>query len=175
MISQAKYFVKDLDMMLGKNKFRFITIWLTQTFWGIFWYRMERSLFLVFGDYYRYLRIVIAPINFLIQSITNIDIHYTADIKGGLLILHPSVGVVISGYSQIGEKLTLTGGNIIGSKAGSIHGDIRIGSNCTLGANAAIIGPVRLGNNIKIAAMACVVADCIIDGVTLIGVPAKQK
>lgn len=32
------------------------------------------------------------------------DIHYKADIKGGLLVLHPSVGCVISGQSIIGEK-----------------------------------------------------------------------
>jgi len=42
-----------------------------------------------------------------------------------------------------------------------------------MGANAVIIGPVTLGNKINIGASACVVKDCLTDGVSLMGVPAK--
>ena len=103
--------------MLGKHKIRIIHIWLSRSFAGIFIYRLERSLFLVFGNSYGYLRILFIPITNLIQAYSNIDIHYKANIKGGILILHPSVGCVISGKTIIGQNLTLTGGNIIGVRS----------------------------------------------------------
>ncbi|WP_407032772.1 DapH/DapD/GlmU-related protein [Polluticaenibacter yanchengensis] len=101
------------------------------------------------------------------------DIHYKADVKGGLLVLHPSVGVVISGRSIIGSNLTLTGGNVIGGRGGTEYGGIQIGDNCGLGANAVILGPVKLGRNISVGSLACVLKDCNVDGTTLVGVPAK--
>ena len=91
-----------------------------------------------------------------------------------MLILHPSVGCVISGQSIIGENLTLTGGNIIGLKKIKGKEEFRIGNNCSLGANATIIGPLILGNNIKIGASACVVRSCVNDNSTLVGVPAYE-
>ncbi|MFZ6013939.1 MAG: hypothetical protein ACOYXT_26605 [Bacteroidota bacterium] len=113
------------------------------------------------------------PIFNLIQSYSNLDLHYKADIKGGLLVLHPSLGVVVSGLSDIGHNMTLTGGNTIGARPGCGYGEIKIGNHCTLGANAVILGPIRLGNKINVGALACVVKDCETDHATLIGVPAK--
>lgn len=102
--------------MLGKHKLRILTFWLSRVFWGVLAYRIERSLYLVFPKFYRFLRVLFLPILYIIRTYCNIDIHYKADIKGGLIILHPSLGVVISSYAVIGKNLTLTGGNIIGSK-----------------------------------------------------------
>ena len=89
------------------------------------------------------------------------------------MVLHPSVGAVVSGLSVVGRNLTLTGGNVIGAKPHTKRGEIIIGDNCSMGANAVVIGPVKLGNNINIGASACVVKDCLSDGVSLMGVPAK--
>ena len=75
--------------------------------------------------------------------------------------MHPSVGIVIARFSVIGVNLTLTGGNIIGGKAGCTYGDISIGDNCSLGANTLIIG-----------ASACVIKDCTINNSTLLRVLA---
>jgi serine acetyltransferase len=102
-----------------------------------------------------------------------LEIHYKADIKGGLLVLHASVGCVVSGLAIIGENLTLTGGNIIGGRAGCRRGDLVIGDNCSLGANAVILGPLKLGNHIEIAASALVVNNCLDDNCMMLGVPAK--
>lgn len=106
---------------------------------------------------------------------SNLDIHYKADIKGGLLILHPAVGVVISGQAVIGENLTLTGGNIIGAKKNCEAGSFKIGDNCSFGANATLIGPLIIGNNIQIGASACVVKSFKQDNLMLVGVPAEIK
>ena len=171
---QITYFSKDVKRMLGKHKIRVFHIWLSKSFWGVLLYRFERSLFLLFRNSYGILRVPFIPIQLIIQTYSNIEIHYKAEIKGGLLILHPSVGCVISGQSIIGENLTLTGGNIIGLKKIKGKEEFRIGDNCSLGANATIIGPLILGNNIKIGASACVVKSCLNDNSTLVGVPADE-
>lgn len=169
-MSQLKFFKKDLIRMLGKEKWRIFIILFSRTFLGIFCYRIDRSLYLLLGLKYRYIRIILSPFFYLLQAYTNIDIHYKTSIGPGLLILHPSVGIVVSGRVKIGANLTLTGGNIIGMSAKKGYFDI--GNNCSLGANACIIGPLQLGNNINIGALACVIKSYNTDNLTLIGVPA---
>ena len=174
MLQQLQYFSEDIHRLLGKHKIRILHVWLSRVFWGLFLYRFERGMFLTFGRAYEYFRIILIPIYNLWQSYSNMDIHYKADIKGGLIVLHPSVGVVVSGRSIIGRRLTLTGGNIIGARGECPWGGLVIGDECGLGANAVILGPVKLGNRISIGASACVVNDCLEDGVSLVGVPAKK-
>ena len=170
-MGQIKYLQKDIVRILGKDKWRIIIILFSRIFIGIFWYRVERALYLLLGKKYQIIRVLLSPFFYLIQAYTNIDIHYKATIGPGLLILHSSVGVVVSGKAIIGKNLTLTGGNIIGMSEKS--GGLIIGDNCSLGANACIIGPLTLGNNIKIGSCACVVKSYEDDMLTLVGVPAR--
>ena len=171
---QLECFIIDVKRMLGKHKIRILHVWLSRSFWGILLYRLERSLFLVLGRYYGFFRVPFIPFVNLIQAYSNIDIHYMAAIKEGISILHPSVGIVISGQSIIGKGLTLTGGNVIGIGKASNETDFVIGDNCTLGANAVIIGPLHLANNIVIGASGCVVKNCTTSNSVLVGVPAKE-
>jgi serine acetyltransferase len=173
MLTQAKYFIKDVRRMLGKYKIRILHIWLSRVFCGIFLYRLERGLYTTIGRAYEYIRVIFIPLFNLMQAYSNLEIHYKADIKGGLKVLHASAGCVVSGLSVIGENLTLTGGNIIGGRAGCRRGELVIGDNCSLGANAVILGPVRLGNDIEVSASALVVNDCSEDNCMMLGVPAK--
>jgi serine acetyltransferase len=170
---QITYLYNDINRMIGRNKYRWLYVWISRSFIGIFSYRLERSFYLITGENYKYLRILILPILTLFQVYSNMDINYKADIKGGFLILHPALGCVISGYSIIGEHLTLTGGNVIGLKKAIKHGEFIIGNGCTLGANAVILGPMTLGDNIQIGASACVTQSFVGHDVTLVGVPAK--
>lgn len=174
MNQQIKFFFQDIKRMLGKNKIRLIHIWLSRVFWGIFLYRIERSGYLLFGNSYKYIRIIFIPVFNLIQAYSNIDINYRADIGGGFIVLHPSMGVVISGFAVIGNSLSLTGGNVIGIRKECKPGDFKIGDYCSLGANAVILGPVILGNGISVGALACVVKNCNADNATLLGIPAKE-
>jgi serine O-acetyltransferase len=174
MFQQLIYLKQDIIRLIGKKRARILNIWLSRSFWGVLTYRFERGLFMTFGSGYRIIRFPLSPMYYLIQQYTNIEIHYASDIKGGIKILHPSAGVVISGLAVIGCNITLTGGNIIGVRSKCKHGDIQIGGGCTMGANAVILGPIKLGNDLRIGALACVVKDCLDDGATLIGVPAKK-
>ncbi|WP_053990386.1 serine acetyltransferase [Mangrovimonas sp. TPBH4] len=170
---QFKYLMQDVRRMIGRNKLRWLIILITRSFVGVFFYRFERCLYLVFGDYYKYIRIFFLPLLLLVQAYSNLDLHYKANIKGGLLILHPAMGCVISGYCNIGENLTLTGGNIIGVGKAVKNKEYRLDNNCSLGANAVIIGPIILGKNTAVGASACVVRSFEQGEVTLLGVPAK--
>ncbi len=89
----------------------------------------------------------------------------------GLLIYHAG-SIIINGGSNIGENLKLHGGNCIGNNGKDSMCPI-IGDGVEVGYGGVVIGNVTLGNNIKIAANATVVKDCLFDGATLVGTPAK--
>jgi len=172
MLQQLRFFIQDYSRATGKYWFRGFYIWLSFSIIGIFFYRLERGLFLIFGNFYRFLRVPLSPLLYLIEALSHVDINYHADIKGGLVILHHSMGVVINGGAIIGKNLTLTGGNVIGGKKSFKRGDFVIGDNCFLGANAVIMGPLIMGNSVAVGASACVVKDVPTDA-TVGGVPAK--
>ena len=104
----------------------------------------------------------------------NHDINYQAEIGKGLLILHPGLGIVVSGYTIAGDYLTLTGGNCIGIRQSVNRGDLVIGDGVYLGANAVILGPVKIGDQVVIGAGAVVIHDAP-DNAILVGVPASIK
>jgi len=148
---------------------------MSRSFWGILEYRVERFFFLVFGNWYRFIRLPFIPALNLIQAYSNIEIPYRAEIKGGLQIFHPSAGIVVSQFAVIGEDVILYGGNVIGTRELHRGGVIRIGSRCILGANSVVLGPVHIANGCRIGALACVIHDCHSEGASLVGVPAKIK
>ncbi len=173
MMLQWKYFFSDISRVLGRKKYRIFIIFFTRSFWGLLSYRFERSLFLFFGKYYAIIRLPFIPLFFIFQVFSNIEIHYKASIEGGILILHPSIGIVISGRAKIGKNLTLVGGNVIGLNEKSEGTFFLIGDNCYMGSNSVILGPIELGNNITIGASSCVVKSFLTENSTLVGVPAK--
>lgn len=172
MKEQFTFLIQDLKRIVGAKYYRWLIIFFTRSFFGVFLYRMERVGFLLFGKYYNFIRLPFIPLFVLLQSFSNIDIHYKANIKGGVLILHPSLGIVISGRAKIGYNLTLTGGNTIGLNANSKETVFCIGNNCEMGANAVIIGPIIIADNCKIGASACVIKNFTVNDSVLVGVPA---
>lgn len=173
-MNQIKYFYQDINKLLGRNKWRIVIVFFYRSFWGVFIYRFERLLYLLLGRPYKALRILLLPIYSILYWYSNSEIHYQADIKGGISILHSSLGVVVSGRSKIGKNLTLIGGNCIGVQANKGGADFILGDNLTLGVNSTIIGPITLGNNIKVGASACVSKSFTESNITLVGVPAKK-
>ncbi len=91
----------------------------------------------------------------------------------GLLIYH-SGSIVINGHSKIGKNLKLHGCNCVGNLGDE---DLRcpiIGDNVEFGVGAIAIGNIKIGNNIKIGANATCVKSCEEDGITLVGTPAQK-
>lgn len=54
------------------------------------------------------------------------------------------------------------------------YGCPTIGSNVRLGANAQVLGDIRIADGVKIGAGAVVVHSCLIEGATLLGIPARE-
>src|ERR1019366_1765702 len=109
------------------------------------------------GSPYGVIRPLFFPVFTLLRFLSaEHEIDYSADIGKGLRVLHPTLGVVVSGHTIAGENLTLKGGNCNGSRTAMQLGDIAIGSNVSLGANAVILGPVRIGDGCAIGAGAVV-------------------
>src|SRR5581483_3282678 len=93
---------------------RWLTCWFADSVMAITAYRLSRAMYLLLGPAWPAVSVVLLPLSVIARPwLGRCDIHYKADIGGGLLILHPALGVVVSGYAIVGSRLTLTGGNCI--------------------------------------------------------------
>jgi serine O-acetyltransferase len=90
----------------------------------------------------------------------------------GLAIYH-SNGIVINGFSQIGDNFVLHGNNCVGNDGILLDKCPIIGNNVRLGMGAKVLGDVHLGNNVIVAAGAVVVDSFEEDYIVLAGIPAK--
>lgn len=115
-LEQIGFLIKDYRRQTGSKKLRMFYLWLSRASIGIMLYRVERMMFLLFGNVWKVMRILFLPILFPLYAYSNLEISYDADIGPGIIVLHPSMGVVISGFTTIGKNITLTGGNVIGGR-----------------------------------------------------------
>ncbi len=172
-LDQISYMVYELGLIVNNHHWRWLTLWFGGVAGIIISYRLDRLGFLLFKAIWPAVRIMFFPFFLLLRLFSySHEIHYAAEIGRGLKILHPSLGIVISGHLIAGEHLTLTGGNCLGQRKEMIYGEFVIGDHVSLGANAVILGPLSLGNNVKIGAGA-VVVNTFPGDVVLVGVPAK--
>ena len=102
----------------------------------------------------------------LIQILFSCCIPPTCILGKNVNIAH-GVGIVIHQNSVIEEGTIIYQNVTIGSGNGP-----RIGKNCLLGAGCCILGDIIIGNNVKIGANAVVLMD-IPDNCTVVGIPAK--
>jgi serine acetyltransferase len=100
-----------------------------------------------------------------------VDILPRAEIGGGCIIAH-GLGLVVGGYTVIGEDCTLLHGVTLGEARFDELDYPRIGNRVTISAGAMVLGGVSVGDGATIAAGAVVLAD-VPAGVTVAGVPAR--
>ncbi|MEM7707642.1 MAG: serine acetyltransferase [Pseudomonadota bacterium] len=91
-----------------------------------------------------------------------------ADFGPGFVIMHPE-GVIINSKVRAGRNITLESGVVIGDDKGRSP---VLGSDIYVGAGAKIIGELEVGDNVKIGANA-VVTKSAPDGSTMLGIPAR--
>ncbi len=90
----------------------------------------------------------------------------------GLIIYH-SGNIIVNANARIGKNCKLHGDNCIGNN-GIDEGAPIIGDNADLGVGAKIIGNVHLGSNSVIGANAVVIRSFSKENTKLVGIPAKQ-
>lgn len=106
------------------------------------------------------------------QYLYGIEIPYSTDIKEGFMINHFG-GIVVHGNAKIGKNCTMLQGVTIGNNIYKSRNDVAvIGDNVTISSGAKIIGNIKIGNNVTIGANAVVTKD-IPDGAIVVGNPAK--
>ncbi len=115
---------------------------------------------------------ILSVINNVVYSV---EIHPLATIGPGLILSHAN-GILIHEKSIIGKNCIFTLQNSVSIGPGDgldpVNGRVVIGDHAFIGMGARIIGNIRLGNNITIDANA-VVTESAPDDSILVGIPAK--
>lgn len=104
---------------------------------------------------------------------TGIEIHPAARIGDGLVIDHGS-GVVIGETAEIGNDVTIYQGVTLGGRA-MHHGKRHptVGDRVLIGAGARLLGDIEVGSDSRIGANAVLVRS-VAPNSTVVGVPARQ-
>ncbi len=170
---QLEFLWYELSLLVNSHKWRWVSCLFSPNFHSVAAYRLDRFFYLLLGRAWPAIRVILSPILFFFHPwFGRCEIHYRAQIDRGLKILHPALGVVISGHARIGKNLTLTGGNCLGNRLSGSEPALILGDYVELGANAVVIGPAVVGSHVKIGAGAVVVKD-ICDHQVVVGVPAR--
>lgn len=130
---------------------------------AIKFYRLERWFYL------HKLSFLAKTVYHLIQLLLGCTIPYSAVLEKGVNIAHFH-GIVVHQKSKIGSGTIIYQNVCLGGRNGK--GGPTIGKNCVLGAGSCILGEIIIGNNVNIGANAVVLND-IPDNCTVVGVPAK--
>jgi putative colanic acid biosynthesis acetyltransferase WcaB len=112
---------------------------------------------------------------FITEWILGVEIPIKTKVGKGLKLYH-GVGLVINGYSIIGENFTVRQGVTIGNKTlsdGSLSNSPVIGNNVELGASVIILGEITIGHNVTIGA-GTVVTNSITDNKTVVGTKFRE-
>lgn len=120
-----------------------------------------------------------APLSMLYRSLYRkvrntygIDLPYTVKVGRRVVIEHQS-GIIIHGYSEIGDDSIIRQGVTLGNRYLDRPLDApKLGKRVNIGAGAKILGNVMIGDNASVGANAVVLND-IPAGQTAVGIPAR--
>ena len=121
------------------------------------------------------IKIVLRFLGFILMKFSEIllgaAIKPEADIGPGFYVGHTGM-IRVHPKTKAGKNLSIGPGVILGEKGLGGKGAPQLGDNVYLGVGSKILGDVRIGSNAKIGANAVVVKD-IPAGAVAVGVPAK--
>lgn len=164
--NQLKYDLKRVDTTSKVNTVSFFRYLITNhSFKVCFYFRLtqflsKRSKWLFYLFQFLFKRI---------QVRYGIQLSYQTIIGKGIQFSHYN-SIVINSDAIIGDFLTIFQGCTIGSVRGK--GAPKIGNNCVFFAGSKILGNISIGNNVIVGANAVVVKD-VPDNAVVGGIPAK--
>lgn len=175
MSEQLRFLRADALRVVNSRRWRWMSIPWSHSFAIVAMYRLDRGCYLVFGPRWRAIRILLLPLLALVRPWAGSEINYRADIGPGLLILHASLGVVVSAHTTAGTRLTLAGGNVIGTRPNpdGSPGSVIIGDQVEFGVHSCVLGPVHVGSQVRVGAHAVVLED-VENDTTVVGIPARR-
>ena len=136
----------------------------------VFWLRVTRYLWLkpkIMRIFFFLSRMILKHYAYKFSF----DISYRAQIAPGLNIAHHGY-IVVASSAVIGENCALRPGVVIGKKLTADTGGAIIGNNVSLGVGSKIVGDVTIGDNVIVGANAVVTKDVPSDCVVA-GIPAR--
>lgn len=161
---------KSLQFTSNKllNNEIFDSLQLDITLEAIFYYRLERAIFLACPEHP-----LLPYLANLMRIRTGIEIYYTTEIGAGFSIYH-GTGIVIGPRHKIGKNFIIHQGVTLGQKRPFFSNEsIVIGNNVIVFAGAKIIGNVTIGDNVIIGANSVLLSDAETN-YNYAGIPARK-
>ncbi len=148
--------------------------WGAQGFWALVVYRFGRWRYTVRPAILRKLFSFVYKILFkLIQIITGIELPCEVPIGKNFIIEH-SGGIVVSGFAKFGDNCRIRNGVVIGLARVDDPCAPQIGNGVDIGTGAKLLGNIKIGDNVFIGANAVVLRDVPSNSIA-VGVPAVIK
>lgn len=148
--------------------------WGAQGFWAMAVYRFGRWRYTIASPLIRKPFSLFYKVLYkLIQILTGIELPCETVVGPGFVIDHFG-GIVISGYARFGANCRIRNGVVVGLKNTSDPCAPQIGDNVDIGAGAKLLGQITIGNNVAIGANAVVTCN-VPDNHIAVGVPAVIK
>lgn len=167
-LKELKYYiVQDMGYFNGKPVRSFFRRYLFEAgFKFTFWHRVTRYLYLKKSFLLFLPRFILKHYSYKY----NFDISYRAQIGPNLQIAHFGY-IIVPSYVYLGKNCKLRPGVVFGKKLTDETNKAVIGDNADFGVGSKIIGNVKIGNNVTVGANAVVTQDVPSD-VVVAGVPA---
>jgi len=148
--------------------------WAAQGFWALLVYRFGRWRYGVRPALLRkFFSLIYKVLYKLVQIATGIELPCEVTIGRNFVIDHFG-GIVVSGYARFGDNCRIRTGVVVGLKNVDDPCAPVIGDNVDIGTGAKLLGNIRIGNNVVIGANAVVLTD-VPDNSIAVGVPAVVK
>lgn len=147
----------------------FLEFFFNVNFQALLSYRIQHRI----SQWPRGLRLLVLPIKVITEYLTATQIHYGAQIEGGIK-LHHCVGICIGSGVTIGSGTNILQHVTLGTKRIGVSEFPTIGKNVTIYAGAVIVGKIKIGDNCIIGANS-VVTKSMSTGYMALGVPAKYE
>lgn len=148
--------------------------WGAQGFWVMVVYRFGRWRYGVQPALLRkFFSLIYHVLYKLVQILTGIELPCEVPVGRNFVIDHFG-GIIISGYAKFGDNCRIRDGVVVGLRRVEDKCAPIVGNNVDIGSGAKLLGQIKIGDNVLIGANAVVLCD-VPDNSIAVGVPAVVK